>query len=107
MINKVMMILQNCMDFPKVEPGLSSQILVRPPYSHNGNQISDIKVEVSDNEAVQDTLIISFPEIKAEHEVSDISACPPLVAFHNYPGLCTVFLISICLSVHIKTSPVC
>jgi hypothetical protein len=96
MINKVMLVLQNCMDFPKVEPGLSSQILVRPPYSHDENQISDIKVEeVSDNEAVQDPLLMPFPEIKAEHEVSYFSACQVLGTFHKDPELCTAFLISI------------
>jgi hypothetical protein len=76
MIDKVMIVLQNSMDFPKVEPGLSSEIFVCPLYSHDENQIRDIKVEeVSDNEAVQDTLQIPFPEVKAEHEVSYFSAC--------------------------------
>jgi hypothetical protein len=73
MIDKVMMVLQNCMDFMKVERGLSSGKLVCPPYSYSGNQIRDIKVEeVSNNEAAQDPLLIPFSEVKAEHEVSHI-----------------------------------
>jgi hypothetical protein len=95
MVNKVMMVFQNCMDFLMVEPGLSSEILVCPQYSHDENQISDIKVEeVSDNEPVQDPLLIPFPEIKAEHEVSYFSACQVLGSFHKDPELCTAFLIS-------------
>jgi hypothetical protein len=89
MINEAMIVLQNCMDFPKVEPHLSSEILVCPPYSDDGKEISDIKVEeVSDKEAVKDPLLIPFTEIKAEHEVGYISACPLLVTFHDYQGLC-------------------
>jgi hypothetical protein len=76
MVDKDMMVLQSCMDFMKVEPGLSSERLICSPYSHDENQIRDIKVEeVSDNEAPQDTLLIPFPEVKAEHEVSYFSAC--------------------------------
>jgi hypothetical protein len=64
------------MDFLKVEPGLFSERPGCPPYSHNENQISDIKVEeVSDNEAVQEPQLIPFPEVKAEHEVSYFPAC--------------------------------
>jgi hypothetical protein len=100
MSNEVMMVLQNCMDFLKVEPGLNSEILVHPPYSHDGNQISDIKVEEdSDNEALQDPLLIPLPEVKVEHEVSYFSASPPLGTFHRYPELWTDSLFSVCLSV--------
>lgn len=67
-----MTILQNSMDFLKVEPGSSSEIY---PSSHNGGQVSDIKVETSDTEEVEDPLLITLPGIKAESEVSCMSAC--------------------------------
>jgi hypothetical protein len=106
MIDKIMMVLQNCMDSLKVEPGSDSETYPTP--SHDGTQIFDIKVEeASDIEVVKDPLLIPFPEIKSEHQVSCMSACPLLGIFHKYPELCTVSLISSCLSVHMKTSPIC
>jgi hypothetical protein len=90
------MVLQNCMDFLKVEPGLSDESC--PVSSHDGNQIIDIKVEVSDTQEIEDPLLITSPEIKAEYEVSCISTCPSLGAFHRYPELGIVFPISACLS---------
>jgi hypothetical protein len=71
MIYEGMMILQNSMDFLKVEPGSSGEIC---PTSHNGDQVNDIKVEASDTEEVEDPLLITLPEIKAESEVSRMSA---------------------------------
>jgi hypothetical protein len=62
------MILQNWMDFLKVEPGLSDESC--PASSHDGTQVIDIKVEVSDTQVVEDPLLITLPGIKAEHEVS-------------------------------------
>jgi hypothetical protein len=101
-----MMVLQNCMESLMVEPGSDSETCPTP--SHDVTHIIDIKVEgASDIEAVKDPLLIPFPEVKVEHQVSCMSACPVLGIFHKYPELCTVFLISICLSVHMKPSPVC
>ncbi|PNF26354.1 hypothetical protein B7P43_G01757, partial [Cryptotermes secundus] len=57
---------KNCMDFLTVEPGSSSEAC--PTSSHDGNQIIDIKVEVSDTQDVEDPLLITLSEIKAEHE---------------------------------------
>jgi hypothetical protein len=63
-----MIILQNSMDFLKVEPGSSSETC---PASHNGDQVIKIKVEeASVTQEVEDPLLITLPEIKSEHEVS-------------------------------------
>ncbi|XP_033606108.1 uncharacterized protein LOC111875794 isoform X2 [Cryptotermes secundus] len=56
----------NCMDFLKVDPGLSDGTC--PTSSHDATQVIDIKVEVSDTQEVEDPLLITLPEIKAEHE---------------------------------------
>jgi hypothetical protein len=93
MIDKGTTVLQNCLDFLKVEPGSCSESC--PTSSHDGNQISDIKVE-------EDPVSVTFPGIKPEHEVSCMSVCPLLGTFHRYPELCIVFLISIYRSVHMK-----
>jgi hypothetical protein len=93
------MVLQISTDFLKVEPGSDSETC--PASSQDGNQITGIKVEeASDTQEVEDPLLITLPEIKAEHEVSGMSACPLLGTFHRYPELCVVFLMSFCLSVH-------
>jgi hypothetical protein len=89
------MVLQICTHFLKIEPGSSSEAC--PKSSHDGIQISDVKVE-------EDPVPITFPGMKAEHEVSCMSVCPLLGTFHKYPELCTVFLISICLSVNMNIS---
>jgi hypothetical protein len=73
MIDEGTMVLQYCVDFLKPEPGSSSKMCVT---SHDGNQVIDIKVEVSDTQHVEDPLLITLPEIKAEHEVSCVSICP-------------------------------
>jgi hypothetical protein len=62
------MVLQNCMDFSKVEPGLSDETC--PALSHDRTQVIDIKVEVSHTREVEDPLLITLPGIKAEHKVS-------------------------------------
>jgi hypothetical protein len=76
MIDNGKMVLQNCMDCLKVEPGLSAEIC--PASTHDGAQVIDIKVEVSDTQEVKDPLLITLPEIKTEHKVSCLPACPSL-----------------------------
>jgi hypothetical protein len=89
------------MDFLKIEPVSISDTC--PTTSHDGYQITDIKVEeASDTQEVEDPLLITLPEIKAEHEVSGMSLGVLLGTFHSYPELCFVFLISLCLSVSMK-----
>lgn len=67
-----MMVLQNCVDFVKVETGSISDT---SPSSHDGTQI-DIKVEeTSDTKEVEDPLLITLPGIKVECEVSCVSMC--------------------------------
>jgi hypothetical protein len=68
MIDKDMMVLQNYTN--------SENILVGPygetyPACHDGNQAMNIKAEeVSDAEEEADPVPITFPEVKAEPEVS-------------------------------------
>jgi hypothetical protein len=87
-IDKGTMLLQNCMDFLRIESGSSSQTSCLTS-SHDGNQMIDVIVE-------EGPIPITFKRVKAEHEVSCMSVCPPLGTFHRCPELCTVFLISIC-----------
>jgi hypothetical protein len=77
MIDKGIMVLQYCVDFLKVEPGLSDETC--PTSCHDGTQVG-IRVEVSDTpQEVEDPLLITLPGIKAEHEVSCVCTneiCP-------------------------------
>ncbi|PNF26365.1 hypothetical protein B7P43_G01771 [Cryptotermes secundus] len=75
-----------CMDFLKPEPGLSSEAC--PTSSHDGNQIIDIKVEVSDTQDVEDPLLITLPEIKAEHEI--IQNADQLMHGEDHPYSCNL-----------------
>jgi hypothetical protein len=89
----VMVVLQNYMNLLKVEPGSDSETC------HDGNQVIDVKVEeVMDIQEEEDPVLITFPAIKAEHEVSFMPWCTLLGSFLIYPGFDIVFLISICLS---------
>jgi hypothetical protein len=79
-IDEVTMVLQSCMDFLKVEPTWISETC--PGSYHDGNQITHINVEeASDTQEVEDPLLITLPEIKSEHGVSCMSACPLLGNF--------------------------
>jgi hypothetical protein len=62
------MVLQNCMDLLKVEPGSYNETCLTS--SHDGSQILSLNVEeVTDVQEEDDPLLISHPVIKAEHEV--------------------------------------
>jgi hypothetical protein len=86
-------VLQICTDFLKSEPGSSNEACSTS--SRDGVQVSDIKVE-------EDPVPITFPGIKPAHEVSCMSVYPLLDSFDRHPKLCTVFVISICLSINMK-----
>jgi hypothetical protein len=93
-IDKGTMLLQNCMDIVKVEPGSSSETC---PASHNGNQITDTNVEPSGSQ--ENLLLIALPGIEPEHEVSCMSACyAHVTSIQN----CVLPFLSppICLSTH-------
>jgi hypothetical protein len=78
------MILQNCTDLLKVEPGASSETC---PSSHTGKQMINIKVkEVSDTEVIEDPLLITIPGVKANHEVSSVCLflCCCFTDIHKY-----------------------
>jgi hypothetical protein len=96
MIDKFIMVLQNCMNLLKVEPGSDSDTC------HDGNQVTNIKVgEVTDVQEDEDPLLRTFPVIEAEHEVSIMNVCTLLGSFLRYLELPAIFLISLCLSTHI------
>jgi hypothetical protein len=64
MIDKCMVVLQNCMDLVKVVPGSDSETC------HDGNQVIDIKAEdVTDIEVDDHPVLLTCPVIKAEQEV--------------------------------------
>jgi len=69
MIDNYVLILQNCMDSLKVEPGSCSETYVTS--SHVENQVTDIKVEEGSNveEEEEDPLLIPFTPIKSEYEI--------------------------------------
>jgi hypothetical protein len=68
-----MVVLQNCMSVQEVVPGSYSETCLT---SHYENQVIDIKVEdAADIQEEEDPLLITSPEIKAEHEVSFMSLC--------------------------------
>lgn len=68
-------VLQKCIDYLKVVPDLYSETCLTP--SHDGNQVISIKAEDftdTENEE-EDPLLIQFPVIKPEFEVSCVSMC--------------------------------
>lgn len=72
MIDNYVLLLQNCMDSLKVEPGSCSGTYVTS--SGVDNQVIGIKVEEGSNveEEEEDPLLIPFTPIKSEYEVSVI-----------------------------------
>jgi hypothetical protein len=76
MTDNSMVILQNRLDSQKDVPGSHSEGCASS--SLDGDQAVTIKVEeVSDAEDGEDPEPMTFVEIKAEHEVSCMSLCPP------------------------------
>jgi hypothetical protein len=64
-------ILQSCTDLLKVELGSCNEACVTS--CHDGNEVINIKVEeVLDTEEEEDPLLITFPVINSEHEVSSM-----------------------------------
>jgi hypothetical protein len=103
MSEKGMVVLQNCLDLPKFIPDSYHETYLTP---HDEYQAISIKVEeVTVTQEDDDPLLITFPEINAEHEVSFMVFYPLLSPFHKYPELDIVFLISIsCLLAWNKSS---
>lgn len=62
----------------KVEPSLRSETCVT---SHDGNEVISVQVEATDDqhEEEEDPLLISFPVIKPEHEVSSTYVISPVL----------------------------
>jgi hypothetical protein len=75
LIDKVVLLLQNCINLLKVVPGSCNETYLTSP--HDGNQVMNVKAEVTDvPEEVEDPLLTTFPVIKAEHEVSCTDRSP-------------------------------
>jgi hypothetical protein len=72
MIDNNVLILQNCMDLLKVEPGSCSETYLTS--SHNANHAVDIKVENCSvgegSEEEEDPLPIPFTPMNPEYDVS-------------------------------------
>lgn len=104
MVDKDMLVLQNCMALVKVEPGSYSEACLTS--SHDGNSVITIKVEDAtdtlEEEEDDDSVPETFPVIKTEHEVSYISVCTFVDTIHKYTELPISFPISICLFIHIE-----
>ena len=75
--------LQSRTPVPQIGPSLCSDICPAP--SHDGSQYVTVKVEEGlEAEVGKGPEPISFPEIKAEIEVSCVSVCFNYYTFHNY-----------------------
>jgi hypothetical protein len=79
--DKVMVVSQNCMDLARVMPGSCSGTFITP---HSGNEVINIKVEVTDRQEEEDSVRVTVPVIKDEHEVSCMAVYPLLSPFHKY-----------------------
>jgi hypothetical protein len=81
-----MVVLQNCMDTLKSEPGPCTGIGVMS--SDDGNQVVVIKVEeVTDIKAEENPEPTTSPLIKTEPAVSCVSVYRVLFTLHRYPEL--------------------
>jgi hypothetical protein len=93
-----MMVLQDCMDVVKGDPGSCNEACSES--SDDGNQVYGLKIEEdTDIKEEDDSEQINCPVTGTESEVSLGSACPALQTFYKYSEVCTVFLISICVAV--------
>jgi hypothetical protein len=68
MIGNGVMVLQTCTDLQKGLPGSCSETCLTS--FHDGNEVMSIKVEAVTVD--EDPLLLTFPGVKAEHEVSCI-----------------------------------
>lgn len=99
MTEKGMVDLQNCMDLLKVEPhSYSWTCLVS---CHGGNQLIDMKIEVTDMREEGHPLLMAFPVRKPKHSIICIRLCVPCKThFTNNQDI--LFLSCLCLSIHMK-----
>jgi hypothetical protein len=89
-------ILQNCLDLLKAEPGSYSETCVT---SYDGNQVVGMNTEeVKKVQEDEDPLLMS-QVIKVENEVSRVCICVGMYSY-AYPELTILFLISV--SAHMK-----
>jgi hypothetical protein len=84
-VHKIIVILQSCINLLEVVPGSCSETC------YDRNQVINIKVEeVADVQEEEVTVPITFPVIKAEHEVSCICVC---IAIHILPISSIVYIV--------------
>jgi hypothetical protein len=69
------------MDVLKFVPGSYTEMY--PASSHDGNQVLNIKDEVTDIQEEEDPLLITFPGTMVEHKVSCMYVCPLLAHLTN------------------------
>jgi hypothetical protein len=82
--DKGVVVLQNCVDLPKVKPGSYSDTCLPP---HIGNNVTSIKVEELldiKEEEEEDSVHVPSSVIKDEHKVSCIIVYLLLNPFHKY-----------------------
>jgi hypothetical protein len=83
---KIVLLLRNCINLLKVVPGSYETYFTS---SHDGNQVIHIKAEVTYvPEEGEDAVLITFPVIKAEHEVSCTSVCSLVSKLKNVSDKC-------------------
>jgi hypothetical protein len=83
MNDKGVVVLQSCVDLPEVMPGSYSDTCKS---SHDGNDAISIKAEevLDIKEEEKDSVPVSSPVIKDEHEVRCVVVSLLLNAFHKY-----------------------
>jgi hypothetical protein len=92
--------LQNCTNSEKVLVGPYGETY---PASHDANQTVSIKAEeVSDAEEEVDPLRIAVQEVKAEPEVSCMSAVRQISQICRNASCLSHLCLSVCLCVHMK-----
>jgi len=70
MAANIIVVLQNCVDFVKAEPGSCSETWLKS--SHDENLVIDVKVEEDTDEEEIYPLPMVFAAVKSENEVSSV-----------------------------------
>jgi hypothetical protein len=91
LIDKVVLLLQNCINVLKVVPGSYNETYLIS--SQDGNQVMNIKADVTDYpEEGEDPVLTAVPLIKSEHEVSCTSVCSLVSKVKNVSDKCRSLL---------------
>jgi hypothetical protein len=82
MIDRGILLLQNCRELLELVPSSGREAHLT---SYDGNEVISVKVEEGEKE--KEPVRITFPPMKAEHEVSCMSMYLLLHTFLKYPEL--------------------